>query len=280
MEMIEDNISQKEVKSYEDCIRKCKKCEIGASNAKVNPTIIYKDFKLNIPHQLLDNLEYTLNNSNNIRNRANKKIKIGYSTSEDAVTWIFVKYFIQTQKIDILRKILCFKSKINEILIWGVPQINKEYTSPLKNICKELGENENSFSEPDLIFVCEDETVFIEVKVKSPNDKKDSNKRDFDKYLCNNFYVNKEQAKQSKYYELVRNWTIANMYEDTKKSILINLAPEKTFYKENDLDFNNFINSIKNKENFFQLSWENVIHKMKNESLDDEIIFELKKRIT
>ena len=70
MEMIEDNISQKEVKSYEDCIRKCKKCEIGASNAKVNPTIIYKDFKLNIPHQLLDNLEYTLNNSNNIRNRA------------------------------------------------------------------------------------------------------------------------------------------------------------------------------------------------------------------
>ena len=100
--------------------------------------IIYKDFKLNIPHQLLDNLEYTLNNSNNIRNRANKKIKIGYSTSEDAVTWIFVKYFIQTQKIDILRKILCFKSKINEILIWGVPQINKEYTSPLKNICKEF----------------------------------------------------------------------------------------------------------------------------------------------
>ena len=70
------------------------------------------------------------------------------------------------------------------------------------------------------------------------------------------------------------------MYEDTKKNILINLAPEKTFYKENDLDFHNFINSIKNKENFFQLSWENVIHKMKNESLDDEIIFELKKRIT
>ena len=53
-----------------------------------------------------------------------------------------------------------------------------------------------------------------------------------------------------------------------------------TIYKENDLDFHNFINSIKNKENFFQLSWENVIHKMKNESLDDEIIFELKKRIT
>lgn len=277
--MIEDNIPLKKVKSYEDCIRKCFACEIGASNAKNNPTLIYKDFKLNIPHHLLDNLDYTLQNSNNIRNRENKKIKMGYSTSEDAVTWIFVKYFIQSEKLDILRKIFSLKSKIIEILIWGVPQINKDFYSPLKIICRQLKENETSFSEPDLIIICEEEIAFVEVKVKSPNDKKDLNDKDFDKYLCNAFYKNNELAKQSKYYELIRNWTILNMYDNSKKHILFNLAPERLFYKENDLDFQNFVNSLNNKNNFFQLSWENVIDKMEKESLDKGIIFELTKRI-
>lgn len=277
--MIEDNIPLKKVKSYEDCIRKCFNCEIGASNAKNNPTLIYKDFKLNIPSNLLNNLDYTLENSNNIRNRENKKIKIGYSTSEDAVTWIFVKYFIQSQQLDVLRSIFNLKSKINEILIWGVPQISKEFQSPLINICRQLKETETSFSEPDLIIICEEEIAFVEVKVKSPNDKQDFKDKDFDKYLCNAFYINKELAKQSKYYELIRNWTILNMYENNKKHILFNLAPERLFYKENDLNFLNFVNSLNNKDNFFQLSWENVIDKMKKESLDNNIIFELTKRI-
>ena len=94
-EMMEESLPQKRAFRYEKCIRKCLNCRIGASNSKKNPTFIYEDFHKNIPSELLENLDYTLNHSNNNRNHFSKKIRIGYSTSEDAVSWIFIKYFIK-----------------------------------------------------------------------------------------------------------------------------------------------------------------------------------------
>lgn len=278
-EMIEESLPQKRAFKYETCIRKCLNCRIGASNSKNNPTFIYEDFHKNIPSELLENLDYTLKHSNNNRNYFSKKIRIGYSTSEDAVSWIFIKYFIKNQKLTILQEIFNCKSKITEILMWGVPQINKQYENPLKNICSDLGENKNSYSEPDIIMITEEEVIFIEVKVKSSNDKQDPDKKNFDRYLNNDFYLDKNLAKKSKYYELIRNWTIAHFFSSDKKIRLINLAPRKLFCKESNRDFSNFISSLKNKKNFEQLSWEDVIQVMIDNSIDNKFVDELKKRI-
>lgn len=278
--MEEDSISFKTPENYNECIRKCFSCRVGASNGKKNPTIIYDDYKKNIPSSLLNNLEYTLENSNNLQNRPNKKIKIGFSTSEDAVSWIFINYFIQNKKLNVLKEIFRCKSIITEIFMWGVPQIDRQYENHLKDICRNLGENENSFSESDIIVICEDEIVFIEVKVKSGNDKQDPDKKNFDMYLNNDFYLDKNLAKKSKYYELIRNWTIANSFSDDKKIRLINLAPKRLFNTENcDQDFSNFLSSLKNRENFEQLSWEDVIQTMYSNSVDLEIVNELDRRI-
>lgn len=163
--------------------------------------------------------------------------------------------------------------------MWGVPQIDKQYANPLKNICRNFGENENSFSEPDIIVITKEEVIFIEVKVKASNDKQDPDKKNFDRYLNNDFYLDKNLAKKTKYYELIRNWTIAQYFSNDKKIRLINLAPRKLFYKENNLDFANFISSLKNKEDFEQLSWEEVIQAMIDNYIDINFVNELNKRI-
>lgn len=277
--MKEESIPPIKAFQYVDCRRKCSVCRVGASNSKSKPTFIYDDYKKNIPNSLLNNLDYTLNNSNNVRNRPNKKIKIGYSTSEDAVSWIFINYFIQNKRLDILKEIINCKSNIVEIIMWGVPQIDRLYDSPLKDICIKLGENEESFSEPDIIVICDEEIDFIEVKVKAKNDRENPKKKDFDKYLNHDFFIDKELAKKSEYYELIRNWTIAHLFSKDKTVKLINLAPMKLFETEKDLYYQSFLSSIRIKETFIQLSWEDVISAMEYNSIDSEFVNEIKKRI-
>ncbi len=254
---------------YDDCVRRCSACEIGASNSKGVSTFIYKDYHKNIPITLIDNLDNTLNHSNNVRNRNSKKKKIGYSTSEDALTWIFLKYFIQNNNLKLLQNILNLDNPIKEILIWGVPQLNHLYKSNLLDVCLELGENPISFSEPDIIIVTDSSITFIEVKLKSSNERKSAEKRNYDKYLNNTFYKNKELAKKSEYYELIRNWTIAHMMDKNKAVHLINLAPKHLFYKEKDSFFQNFKDSLNNPQDFTQLSWEAIVTDLDNSGITE-----------
>ena len=278
-EMDELEGTPKKAFCYEDCLRRCKKCEIGASNSKIKPTFIYKDYHKNFPSYFLNNLDTTLNQANNVRNRNSKKVKIGYSTSEDALTWIFIKYFIQKNNLDHLQKLLLIDEKIQEILIWGVPQLNPSYNSKLKDVCTQLGEEPSSFSEPDLIIISESSITFIEVKLKSSNEKKSSAHRNYDKYLNNNFYKDKDLAKKSEYYELIRNWTIAHFLCKNKVVRLINLAPKNLFYKENDIFFQNFKDSLNNSQSFLQLSWESIISELNNLG-DLELSKEIQKRLS
>lgn len=261
--------SHKRAFCYDDCIRRCSTCEIGASNSIDSPTFIYKDYHKNIPIILIDNLDNTLNHANNVRNRNSKKKKIGYSTSEDALTWIFLKYFIQNNNLKLLQNILNLDDSIKEILIWGVPQLNHSYKSNLSDVCLELGENPISFSEPDIIIVTDSSITFIEVKLKSSNERKSAEKRNYDKYLNNTFYKNKELAKKSEYYELIRNWTIAHMLDKNKAVHLINLAPNHLFYKEKDSFFQNFKDSLNNPQDFTQLSWEAIVTDLDNSGITE-----------
>lgn len=279
--MQEFDIKPKKASKYEDCIRRCIQCQIGASNAQVNPTLIYKDYRNNIPSNLLEHLDETLEKTLNTTNRENKKIKLGFSTSEDAVSWIFIKYFLVNDKLPVLQKILNLEDEISEILMWGVPQINRNsgYTEKLQHICDSLGEDKKYYTEPDIIIITKSESVFIEVKVKSGNDKQAADNRNYDKYLLDKFYTDIEAAKKSSYYELIRNWTIGNIFAENNFK-LINLAPQKLFSNENqDSDFKLFMNSLKDSRNFIQLSWEAVFKNLKKSNIEEYFYNELEKRI-
>lgn len=279
--MQEFDIKPKKASKYEDCIRRCIQCQIGASNAQINPTFIYKDYRNNIPSNLLEHLNETLEKTLNTTNRENKKIKLGFSTSEDAVSWIFIKYFLVNDKLPVLQKILNLEDEISEILMWGVPQINRDLgcTENLKHICDSLGEDKKYYTEPDIIIITKSESVFVEVKVKSGNDKQAADNRNYDKYLLDKFYTDIKTAKKSSYYELIRNWTIGNIFAENNFK-LINLAPQKLFSNENqDSDFKLFINSLKDSRNFIQLSWEAVFKNLKKSNLEEYFYNELEKRI-
>ena len=279
--MQEFDIKPKKASKYEDCIRRCIQCQIGASNAQVNPTLIYKDYRNNIPSNLLEHLDETLEKTLNTTNRENKKIKLGFSTSEDAVSWIFIKYFLVNDKLPVLQKILNLEDEISEILMWGVPQINRNsgYTEKLQHICDSLGEDKKYYTEPDIIIITKSESVFVEVKVKSGNDKQATDNRNYDKYLLDKFYTDIEAAKKSSYYELIRNWTIGNIFAENNFK-LINLAPQKLFSNENqDSDFKLFINSLKDSRSFIQLSWEAVFKNLKKSNIEEYFYNELEKRI-
>ena len=268
---------------YEDCIRKCFDCKVGASNGKNKYSFIYECYKNNIPEEFHVNLGNTLDNCLNIKHREDKKRKIGFSTSEDAVSWIFIRYFIQENKLELLKEVLSLDSKILEIFMWGVPQLGYFNNNNLKRICEGLEEDKGCFSEPDIIIECEKEVVFIEVKVESEN-KHEKDLSKYDKYLDDRFYKNKEGAKNSRCYELIRNWTISHRYcclsdKTYKTAKLINLAPNSTFMNNNEKNASKlFIESLNRPGIFIQLSWEDVIDKL-DRIKDENLIKELEKRI-
>lgn len=226
---------------YNDCIRKCLSCRIGASNSP-KTTFIWEDIYSAIPVQLHDNLETTLNNSLNKINKATKRIRFGYSTSEDAFTWIFIRYFIVKKRLDILQQIFNTKDRINEILLWGVPQINIDslntYIDQFKKICESYQEKKGGYSEPDLVIITESEVYFVEVKLASKNmkAKKDSDFIKFTNYLRPEHYSDKEKVKESKLYELARNWSIGKDFSGEKSFTLVNLGPKSLFIDDKDLD--------------------------------------------
>ncbi|MGP1510812.1 MAG: hypothetical protein ACTTIU_09810 [Treponema lecithinolyticum] len=283
-DMIEVNIAHKTASKYEDCIRRCESCQIGASNAQVNPVIIYKNYRNNIcknkiPESFLENLDETLAKTLNQANRENKKIKLGFSTSEDAVSWIFIKYFSVNNALSVLQNILDLKDEISEILMWGVPQINRNsvYTEKLQHICTGLGEDKKYYTEPDIIVITKSTSVFIEVKVKSANDKQKLGEKDYDKYLSDTFYTDVKAAKESLCYELIRNWTVGNLFAENNFK-LINLAPGHLFLCEKK-SLTAFTQSLKGSENFIQLSWEAVFDKLNKSGVEEAFRKELEQRI-
>ena len=80
---------------FEDCLRRCEPCRVGASNA-ADPnsvTYIHDDPLRNIPIESRQGASEALAQAFNVRNRESKLRRFGFSTSEDAVTWVVFTYF-------------------------------------------------------------------------------------------------------------------------------------------------------------------------------------------
>jgi len=269
-EYSKDNIPRKRTTRYEDCILKCRNCKIGISNN--NKTIIYKNYLDNIPKQLYNRLEFILKNNLNIKSHSQKIIRMGFSTSEDSLSWIFFSYFLIYNRQYILLDLFNIDSKkIVNIYFWGSGYFdNLLFVKELKKILKDIFfENEKSFSEPDIIIETENKIIFIEIKYHSKNVSKcDKNK--VKKYVKSKYYKDEDKAIKSEYYELIRNWSILNEIGKNKECYLYNIGLRKNFEKETKTDkYNLFLESLIKSENFIRYYWEDIVEKINNKDVDE-----------
>lgn len=262
----------KRVSSYEDCLRRCEKCQVGFSNAKNKPTIVYKNYIDNIPELVRQDLNISLNNSMNEMNRKNKIHKFGFSTSEDALTWSFFKYFVVKNKIPDLLKLLNIKSEETdfEIYLWGTnicsSEPNTEFIDKFIETSNSFNENSSMRTEPDVIIKLQDKLVFIEVKYLSSNEISE-NEEKFKKYLINDF--DKKAIVESGHYELTRNWAFVSKLSNGKKFELINLGLQKLFIDKNRNRLNKFEKALKSdKGKFRKISWEEILEKVNKTEFD------------
>jgi hypothetical protein len=281
-----DDIPSKKVTNYNDCIKKCTHCGIGISNAKTTPTIIYKNYKDNIPKFLHDSkIDEILNLSLNQTAQKQKIIRMGFNTSEDTLSWIFFSYFIKNNKTDILLKLLGFNNENTlDIYFWGVsynePSINNNFRKKLIDILKnKFDEDEKHYSEPDIIIETKSKIIFIEVKYNSGNSYEKSLKK-IEKYLTKEYYVDIKKANKSLYYELIRNWSIWNEISKDKEFYLLNIGLKNKFELENKQGrINDFNESLNRKENFIRFYWETILDKLSKENIDRYFYTEMERRI-
>ena len=147
---------------FDDCLRRCEPCGIGASNASDRGavTFIHRDPLGNIPVESREGASEALAQALNIRNRESKRRRFGFSTSEDAVTWVVFMHLLRSgQLLGSLRQAgLITDSALMAtptLLLWGAPvdagARGKEIQGRLRELCAGLREDPNSFSEPDVI---------------------------------------------------------------------------------------------------------------------------------
>lgn len=252
--------------SFNSCLRRCDTCGIGFSNSKSNPTIIYKDYKDNIPKQLWQGLNSTLDKSLNVGNRGNKKNKIAFSTSEDALTWTLFKYFINNNKTNELLELLNIGStELDcEFYLWGVDaftnNVNNHFHEQFVEVSKSFNEDEIKRSEPDVIIKLKNKLIFIEVKYKSKNDIK-YNRSKFEKYKVPD--IDFSDMLESGHYELFRNWAFAYTLSKGQEFELINLGPKSLFSNKDSSKLTRFENSLKAQNGrFTKLTWQETISKI------------------
>lgn len=260
---------RKTVNKFEDCLRNCFDCGIGFSNAKSNPTIIYREPEQNIPNSLRLNWQSVLYNSVNTRNRKNKLKKFAFGTSEDALSWSVFSYLKKHDLLGTFTRSLNIKTKgKGELYLWGVnvdnPSLDDSLTQKLFEASDYFLEKSNSITEPDVILHFPDSAlIVIEVKYLSKNEiKKDRNK--LEKYIrrASNYYSNEEKAIISCHYELIRNWSIGNCISSDLPFHLVNLGKENLFKDKNSAKLKLFTESLalqSGMREFKKLTWKEVV---------------------
>ena len=207
--------------TWQDCLRRCSKCELGLSNAPINPTVLFNDPRMNLPQEVRVGVIETLGLALNVRNRANKKVKSGFSTSEDSLTWTVFRHLNETGTLlNSLRRaglpIPDGAARPEALLLWGVPippdRANNDrgwrLRARLESIADRLGEDPNSRTEPDVVIDLGEAGIFIvEVKHRSTTDVKPAGYRGWDRYYpAGSPLPYAASVRASGCYELARNW--------------------------------------------------------------------------
>ncbi len=245
--------------------------------------MIYKNYIDNVPELLRHDLDFVLSNSLNLINRTNKKNKFTFSTSEDALTWSFFKYFVVKERfLDLLRLLNIDSEESNyDIYLWGTnicsQNIDIDFFRQFIQISDSFKEDSKKRTEPDVIIKLRDKLIFIEVKYLSSNDVKTDSEK-FDKYLVPD--IDYKKLTESGHYELFRNWAFAAKLSNGSKFQLINLGMQRLFTDKNKTRLKQFENSLHSDNGSFEkLSWELIIRNMKENDYDMWFIEYLKQKI-
>jgi hypothetical protein len=259
---------------FDYCFRRCEPCGVGASNT-ADPaavTYIYLDPLKNIPIASREGAREALDQALNVRNRVSKRRRFGFSTSEDAVTWVVFTYLLRSGQLHaalrrtglIVRKTL---DTAPTLLLWGAPIDNGargvEIRKQLSDLCAGLEEDPNSFSEPDVIVdLGEDGLIFIEVKYRGGNDLKPANYPGWSRYgMAAPLTWQIEDVKASGCYELARNWCLLKNLAAERPASLLNLGPAKLFLGTEGARLDRFVAALDTDErsHFIKVIWSDLL---------------------
>jgi len=255
---------------FDDCLRRCDRCGIAASNATDSKTItfIYRDPLGNIPIESREGAGETLANALNVRNRDSKRRRFGFSTSEDAVTWVVFTYLLRSghllaalQRTGVISDET--PSPAPTLLLWGVPigsgNRGAEIRKQLSDLCARLTEDPNSFSEPDVIIdLGEAGLIFIEVKYRSGNDTKPDDYPGWSRYdLASQLGWQFDRVKASGCYELARNWCLLKILAGKRAARLVNLGPERLLLGAEGKRLDSFVDALEidQQSQFVKATW-------------------------
>jgi hypothetical protein len=259
---------------FDDCLRRCETCGIGASNAAVPGTVtyIYRDPLANIPIESREGASDALGQALNVHNRQSKRRLFGFSTSEDAVTWVVFTYLLRAgQLLSALRRAgLITGENITTaptLLLWGTPVDNgvlgMEIRRQLCDLCANLHESPNRYSEPDVIVdLGAAGVIFIEVKHRSPNDCKLADYHGWSKYAsADRLTWQIEDVKASGCYELARNWCILKNLAAERPSTLVNLGARTLFFGAEGARLDRFVAGLNTDERsqFLRVTWSDFL---------------------
>jgi hypothetical protein len=263
--------------SYEKCLRRCEPCAVGVSNRVNNPTFIYREPLKNIPSDSRANATNVLSNALNERNRDNKRLRFGFSTSEDAVTWVVFTYLLSSGQLEgALRRVRLIDAGAlavkPTILLWGVPiatppscdrRGGAEIRRRLIDLCADLGEKQASFSEPDVIIdLSENGLILIEAKYLSGNDSKPVDYKGWTTYLGSSALAwDTDKIRNSRCYELARNWRLLKGLAGERMVTLVNLGQPDLFLSKDDMRLNLFVEALRTDERsrFTKLTWSDLL---------------------
>lgn len=244
----ECDVPIKAPRSYAECLRQCRACEVGFSNANsrvpTDLTPILREPFAGIPDTIAAGWQDVLAQALNVKNRKTKQARMSSLHSEDHVTWTVFRYlqlnqFLRSAFSGMALKEFSSSTEEPTLLLWGVPvplndtkgeQLHRELCAVLSN----LKENPEYHSEPDVILdFGKAGLLLIEVKLKSGNEAGEANGR-WDKYLANVDpsclpFSNSARVRQSGLYELTRNWRIAWELAKDRPMALVNLGLERLF---------------------------------------------------
>jgi len=263
--------------TYGSCLRKCKDCGFGFSNASTNRvddlTIIYRDPFWNVPPFIAEGYEFTLKQAINVVNLRSKRVKFKSSKSEDHVTWtVFRCLQMQSGIRDAISKVGIEFARLAicepKLLLWGVPipkddTVAKSIRYHLENVVDAIGEDPERRSEPDVILdFGASGLIFIEVKLWSQNETKKNDYAGWEKYLTSTeAFLDPNKVKRSGFYELSRNWRIAWEMANDRPMVLINLGPAGIFKDDQKIPMQLFSESLRLSpiRQFVKVTWKSFL---------------------
>jgi hypothetical protein len=227
-------------------------------------TTIYFRPEQNVPLEARDGWRETLVRAINVKNRASKITKFGFSTSEDALTWTVFTYLAKSHQLGSGLSDLGILEMLptkETLILWGVPiqpeiDSGRKIVERLISLCDGLGEDCDCRSEPDVIAdVGNAGLVIIEVKYQSMNSKEKQLTK-FSRYLDGtSVFVDPDAVRASRLYELTRNWRLGCDLAATRPFTLVNLV----LRREDTDSMNLFLRGIATSptRRFVSIKWKN-----------------------